>query len=99
MPLQQSYFMLKQGCRLVIIGSWFETNQHKQALKLQEPDVRGYDPHLELTLQVSLCLLCCALLAGCSTIQIPYAVPNGRTRLLLDNLRTVSLLIVELSVS
>lgn len=54
--------MLTQDFCCVIIGSWSEANQHKQAPQLQEPDVRGYDPHLERTLQVSLCLLCCAVL-------------------------------------
>ena len=72
MPLQQRYVMLTQGCCLVIIGSWSETNQRKQVPQLQEPDVKGYDPHLERTLQVSLCLLCCALLAGCNSIQTSY---------------------------
>ena len=71
--------MLTQDCCLVFIGSWSEANQHKQAPLLQEPDARGYDAHLELTLQVSLCLLCCALCAGCNSSQTPYTVPNQRT--------------------
>ncbi len=91
--------MLTQGCCLVIIGSWSETNQRKQVPQLQEPDVKGYDPHLERTLQVSLCLLCCALLAGCNSIQTPYTVPNRRTRLLLDNPRVVGLSIVHFEAS
>ncbi len=47
------------------------------------------------TLQVSLCLLCCALLAGCNSAQDPSMVLNQRNRLLFGNLRIVSLLIVH----
>ncbi len=69
--------MLTQDCCLVIIGSWSEANQHKSAPQLQEADVRGYDPHLERTLQVCCAVLC--LLAATAfkpRVLSPTYAPN-----------------------